>query len=481
MTTSPQDFQVRFWKIGTYKGQRRTTYKVRWSVGGVARSRTFGTRKLAESFKASLMHAAREGEAFDPESGLPRKAGLAIRQQRLWVELAREFMDARWDDFAPRHRKSTVDGLVTLTCALVRDDRTPPDARALRKALTGWMFNTGVRQRASEPPDELRDALTWIESNSLPLVAVGEVDQVRSAMKAVSTNLDGTRASASTVARKRAALSGALNYAVEKGYLPHNPLRDVRMKRRPVAGAIDPRVVVNPDQARGLLASVREIEPAVHAYFACLYFAALRPAEARNLRRADVELPETGWGRLILHGGYQESGSAWTDDGARGEERHLKHRAESETRVVPAHPELVRALRDHLDEFGTGVGGRLFVTRTGRGGHPLAAPYQNPVSMSTIYRVLAAAREKALSVDQVVSPLARRPYDLRHAAVSTWLHAGVDSTQVAAWAGHSVGVLMRVYASSLHGREEVAMRRIEAVVGHDAEKLGRALDEDGRR
>jgi integrase len=101
--------------------------------------------------------------------------------------------------------------------------------------------------------------------------------------------------------------------------------------------------------------------------------------------------------------------------------------------------------------------------------------------MSTIYRVLAAARDKALTADQVVSPLARRPYDLRHAAVSTWLHAGVDSTQVAAWAGHSVGVLMRVYASSLHGREEVAMRRIEAIVGPDTEKLGRALGEDGRR
>lgn len=470
MTSTPGDFQVRFWKISTYAGKRGTSYKVRWTVGGAGHSQTFGTRKLAESFRSSLMHAAREGEPFDRESGLPRKAGHVVRQQRLWVELAQEFIDARWDDFAPRHRKSTVDGLVTLTCALIQEDRTPPDSRALRKALAGWMFNTGARQRDTGPPEELRVALAWIESNSLPLVAVGEVDGVRAAIKAVSTNLDGSRASASTVARKRAALSGALNYAVEKGYLPHNPLRDVRTKRRPVAGAIDPRVVVNPDQARHLLRAVREVEPAVHAYFACLYFAGLRPAEARNLRRADLELPEKGWGRIVLHGGYQESGAAWTDDGARGEERHLKHRAETETRVVPAHPELVQALRDHLGTFGTGVGGRLFVTRTGRGGHPIAAPYQNPVSMSTIYRVLAAAREKALSPDQVVSPLARRPYDLRHAAVSTWLHAGVDSTQVAAWAGHSVGVLMRVYASSLHGREEVATRRIEAAMEPSPEK-----------
>ncbi len=41
---------------------------------------------------------------------------------------------------------------------------------------------------------------------------------------------------------------------------------------------------------------------------------------------------------------------------------------------------------------------------------------------------------------------ARRSYDLRHAAGSTWLNAGVPSTQVAAWAGHSVGVLHQIYA-----------------------------------
>lgn len=209
----------------------------------------------------------------------------------------------------------------------------------------------------------------------------------------------------------------------------------------------------------------------MQAFFACLYYAGLRPAEARNLRRGDLELPESGWGQILLHSGYQESGSAWTDDGARGEERHLKHRAVKETRPVPAHPELVRALREHLEQFGAGVSGRLFVTRTGRGGHPIAAPYQNPVSMSTIYRVWSLARERALNPSQAASPLAGRPYDLRHAAVSTWLHAGVDSTQVAAWAGHSVAVLMRVYASCLDGRDDAARARIEAAMSSTSPKL----------
>jgi integrase len=61
--------------------------------------------------------------------------------------------------------------------------------------------------------------------------------------------------------------------------------------------------------------------------------------------------------------------------------------------------------------------------------------------------------------------LARRPYDLRHAAVSTWLNAGVPATQVAAWAGHSVAVLLQIYAKCLVGQEDAARRQIDAVLG----------------
>jgi integrase len=56
--------------------------------------------------------------------------------------------------------------------------------------------------------------------------------------------------------------------------------------------------------------------------------------------------------------------------------------------------------------------------------------------------------------------VAQRPYNLRHAAVSTWLNATGNPAQVAEWAGHSVNVLMQVYAKCLSGRQEAAKRRI---------------------
>jgi integrase len=74
------------------------------------------------------------------------------------------------------------------------------------------------------------------------------------------------------------------------------------------------------------------------------------------------------------------------------------------------------------------------------------------------------ARSTAFSTAQQRSPLAGRPYDLRHAAVSLWLNAGVPATQVAEWAGHSVHVLLKVYAKCIEGQDEVARRRIEVAL-----------------
>lgn len=97
---------------------------------------------------------------------------------------------------------------------------------------------------------------------------------------------------------------------------------------------------------------------------------------------------------------------------------------------------------------------------------------------STYCRVWRKARTAALTAEETASPLARRPSDLRHAAVSTWLSAGVAPTQVAAWAGHSVAVLHQIYAKVIVGQEEAARRRIDAALGGTA--LRHVFDRDGR-
>ena len=71
------------------------------------------------------------------------------------------------------------------------------------------------------------------------------------------------------------------------------------------------------------------------------------------------------------------------------------------------------------------------------------------------------ARHIALTPAEAKSPLGERPYDLRHACLSTWLNAGVAAPQVAEWAGNSVPVLLRVYAKCLTDSEQSALKRIQ--------------------
>ena len=60
-------------------------------------------------------------------------------------------------------------------------------------------------------------------------------------------------------------------------------------------------------------------------------------------------------------------------------------------------------------------------------------------------------------------------YDLRHACVSTWLNGGIPPAQVAEWAGHSVAILLKIYAKCLDGQDAIAQRRIEEALGDPGE------------
>jgi integrase len=110
----------------------------------------------------------------------------------------------------------------------------------------------------------------------------------------------------------------------------------------------------------------------------------------------------------------------------------------------------VAILKTHLKEFGTADDGRLF--RNERGGI---------LGASTYSRAWEEARWLALTPAQAQSPLTGRPYDLRHAALSTWLNAGVSPADVAKRAGNSVEVLLKRYAGCLDGQEDNINRRIE--------------------
>jgi integrase len=61
----------------------------------------------------------------------------------------------------------------------------------------------------------------------------------------------------------------------------------------------------------------------------------------------------------------------------------------------------------------------------------------------------------------------KRPYDLRHSGITWRLNYGVPDAQVAAWAGHSVEMLRRVYAGRAEGLEAVRITRMTQTLPQD--------------
>ena len=150
----------------------------------------------------------------------------------------------------------------------------------------------------------------------------------------------------------------------------------------------------------------------------------------------------------------QQCTGATRQSGTARQERGLKHRAAHETRTIPIPPDLVKLLRAHIRRYGTTPDERIF--QTARGGI---------IQDSAYSAVWAEARKKALTEAQCRSPLGRRPYDLRHAAVSLWLNSGMPATEVARSAGHGVAVLLKIHAHCIDGQAEAANKRITNGLG----------------
>jgi integrase len=427
---------------------------VRWAVEGRRFEEAFRTRGLADSFRAELIKASNGGEPFDVESGRPASETRAVHSVT-WYEHARAYVVMKWPRASARYRRGLVEALTAVTVIFVRSNRGRPNSDALRAAL--YVYGLNPRRFHLDLPNEVAHALSWLAKASRPLSDLESPTEVRRVLDGLAVKLDGTAAAAATVRRKRTAFYNALGYAVELGHLSANPVGRLQWKAPDVAQAVDRRAVANPQQVADLLLAVGSLGPRsarLVAFFACLYYAGMRPAEAANIRLSDVELPESGWGKVTLAETRAGAGRHWTDDGSTHERRGLKHRPVRETRSVGIPPVLVGMLRSHVEVFGVMTDGRLF-----------GGLHGGPLSESVYDRWWKLARLVAFSQSQVASPLARRPYDLRHAAASLWLNAGVQPTEVARRLGHSVAVLLRVYVNCIDGAEDAANHRIDGALG----------------
>ncbi|MFF4275009.1 tyrosine-type recombinase/integrase [Streptomyces sp. NPDC001536] len=460
---------IRLWKVAKVNRKARP-YQLRWVVGGKVSSATFATSALAENRRSELRQAMRRGEAFEIASGQPesevRAAAAAAKVAEgkpplRWFEFCRKYLAGRWRASAAKTREGMADGLAAVSLAMVKRGDDAPSDEQLRLAFRWGVVPANAKE---DPPANLKAAYEWLTATDRPVSDVADAAVFEDVLYRLGYKLDGTPAAGDTYRRRRRALNTALEHAVVAGDLPENPLQRTRRKHVGSNVVVDRRVLVNAMQARQLLAAVSYVGSwdrcrgrRLVAFYAVLYYAGLRPAEAVGLRRSDCHLPDAGWGTLTLRETRPVSGKQWTDSGERHDRRGLKAREATSDRPVPIPPVLVAILRAHLDSFGTAKEGRVFGNE--RGG---------VVGSSTYWRVWEEAREYALPPERVDSPLAGRPYDLRHACITRWLNAGVPIAEVARRVGNSPEVIHRRYHGCIDGHEEAANA-----------KIAKALEEDG--
>ncbi|MEU9755251.1 tyrosine-type recombinase/integrase [Streptomyces althioticus] len=464
-------YDVDIWSIRKRAG-RPKPWELRWRVGERPHSRSFKLKPQADGRRAELMAALRDRQQFDEETGLPASE-LASRTSPSWYEHVTGYVLMKWPRAAAKHRASIAESLAVVTPALVTSKRGAPGPSVLRAALYQWAFRavrspegTWVqRHTVEQPPEDIRAALEWIAAHSIKVKDLEDPALLRPALEALSLRLDGGKAAENTARRKRMVLSNVLRYTVEeKGLLTANPLPRVDWTPPESDDEIDFRYVPDPALARSLLGAVRDSGARgehLHAFFGCLYYAAMRPGEIVALKESDCTLPPNSpetvneWGELLLGESRPEVGGGWTDDGTSYETRGLKRRKRGATRPVPIPPVLVHLLREHIRRYGTADDGRLF--RAARGGRVPSTEYCD---------IWERARKAVLSPREVESDLAAVPYSLRHAGVSLWIKSGVDPAEVAARAGHSIAVLYRFYAKILKGGQQ-----------HSNDLISRALEE----
>ena len=181
-------FDVRVFAIRRRPG--RTAFEVRWRVAGRDKSRSFMTWALADSYRAELVRAARQGAEFDPGTGEPESRTAPEAVTVTWYRHAMAYAELKWPRLAPHSRASLADAPATVTPLLTRETGRRPPEGTVRAALYGHAFNP--QQRRSRAPDPgTAGTLAW--SGFRCRSGVGDPQVIRTALDGLCTRLDGSR------------------------------------------------------------------------------------------------------------------------------------------------------------------------------------------------------------------------------------------------------------------------------------------------
>ena len=424
---------VRIWSVQDRRSNpnARSPWVVRWAVDGKAHSLAFRTRALADRYRSRLLVAFHDGERFDRQTGEPEAWRPPAEDMPVYV-WARAWVLEQWQEWAPRTRRSNIEALSRFL-PLVCSPGAPGPPVGLRPHLQRSLRPDGA-------PDAANESEKWLSRWG---VTLGDLN--RSLLADVERRLSlgdaGQPLAMATAGRYRKVAHSCVRRAVELDMLSSDPWPPApkgrnRRKARRKRQSVDVRVLPGPETIVAVIDAIRSHQPGSCMYqvmTAIAYYAGLRPSEVVMLRPRALRLPASGWGSIEVVEAdidYDEPGEPKTDD-----------------RSVPIPPRLVELLRAWIAEHGLGNDDLLFRTRNDRRPAP-----------SNWSRALTRAL-------QTVGHRPLRVYDLRHAAATRWLRAGVPLGEVARRLGHSVETLVSTYVGALQGDDVEARKRVDVAEG----------------
>ena len=427
------------------------------------------------------------GWEFDPDTKTfldPDRRLQGDRQPTVFTE-ALAYMGRRWGDLEPKSRQSLARALRRAVRHLLVADPSGAAADPPPTIVT-WLdteaFSPPVDPRTfpSEMTAEWRSdhpAEAWWLEHSRKFADVTTQDLVDLLDRyLVNQHADSVRrVGAATEKRFIAELRPFWRETVDRLELDRNPwdrevLRtrgraDRQRRRINRVEPVDRDVVLSYDQVRQLAfccAHHGQWGARVIAYTLLMGWSGLRPGEAAAVRISNLELPREagvpGW-VTVDRSRRNAITSQWFDPHEDQAEGPLKARPPGESRRAPLSPECVSILRSHIDLFCQPGNDLLFLDETGR-------PWDPGKHWEQVWKPGRAALfppSDTSSKGRKLSELRR--HDLRHAACSAWLNAGVSPKVAQQWSGHSqLSVFLDVYQGVMEGEEVASVSRWQRYV-----------------
>ncbi len=426
-------------KKGTPKENRR--YVVRWRIDGRDHKRRRKVKAEAERYRSQLLAAVADSARFDPQTGEPQAWATTTVT---WWSWSCEWLDLKWPSWAGSSRKSGVEALVAFTPHLVSASAPCPP-----EDIGSWLWRIGYDPAVKV---ETCPSSRWLDRWSIKLTAIEPRDLER-ALTSATTRLDGKPNAPTVTKRRRDLINAALKAAVRRRVLQSNPMDRIEWTVPRQSSRVDVTVLPTMADVDELVAAVAGLTtPGARyaAFFAVMAYAGLRPSEVASLRFRDLDLPAEGWGTARLRGSTPAPGRRYSGTGQTRQRKSLKHRADNEVRPVPLPPPLVEILRCHLDRWPpTDL---VFTNMEGRS-----------VTAENYGKVWNRVKPTVWTQGHVAADAV--PYDLRHTAATVMLRAGVPLAEAARRLGHSIDVLLRVYAGVFDDDEERSNEAIDRELG----------------